>query len=133
MKTFSFPNRQFGSKGDERSFRVVWCDPFNWLYYDVDKDAAFCYLCMRCSTKRQPALIHKGFTYWKEGPKLFKTHQGSNWHREAVDALVVLLRCTKDVGELQSAEHQAEKAENCKMLLLVLQDIRFLARQGLPL
>ena len=69
---------------------------------------------------------------WKEGPKLFKTHQGSNWHREAVDALVVLLRCTKDVGELQSAEHQAEKAKNCKMLLLVLQDIRFLARQGLP-
>ena len=133
MKTFSFPNRQFGSKGDERSFRVEWCDPFNWLHYDVDKDAAFYYLCMHCSTKREPALIHKSFTYWKEGPKSFKTHQGSNWHREAVDALVVLLQCTKDVGELESAEHQAEKAKNCKMLLLVLQDIRFLARQGLPL
>ena len=140
-KAFSFPKRQFGSKGEERSFRAEWCDAFNWLHYDVDKDAAFCYLCMRCeaekkflaSTKREPAFIHKGFTYWKEGPKSFKTHQGSDCHREAVDALVVLPRCTKDVGELQSAEHQAEKARNRKMLLLVLQNIRFLARQGLPL
>ena len=36
-------------------------------------------------------------------------------------------------GELQSADHQAEKARNREMFLLVLQNIRFLARQGLPL
>ena len=62
------------------------------------------------STKRDSAFISKGFTYWKEGPKAFKKHQGSDCHREAVDALVVLPQCTKDVGELQSAEHRAEKA-----------------------
>ena len=85
------------------------------------------------STKREPAFVSKGFTYWKEGPKAFKKHQGSDCHREAVDALVVLPRCTKDVGDLLSSEHQAEKTRNRKILLLILQNIRFLARQDLPL
>ena len=140
-KLSAFQNDGFGSKGEERSFRAEWCETFSWLHYDVDKDAAFCFLCMRCeaekkflaSTKREPAFTSKGFTYWKEGTKAFKKHQACDCHREAVDALVVLPRCTKDVGELQSAEHQADKARNRKMLLLVLQNIRFLARQGLPL
>ena len=61
--------------------------------------------------------------YWKEGPETFKTPQGSNCHHVAVDALVFLPRCTKDVDGLQSAEYQAEKAKNRKMLLLVLQNI----------
>ena len=74
-KAFKFPKRQFGSKGEDRSFRSVWCDTFSWLYYDVATPAAFCYLCMHCeaekkflvSTKRELAFISKGFTYWKEG------------------------------------------------------------------
>ena len=90
----------------------AWCDMFSWLHYDVKTDAAFCYLCMRCeaekkplaSTKGEPAFISKGFTYRKEGPKAFKKHQGSDCHREAVDALIVLPRCTKDVGELQLSQ-----------------------------
>ena len=90
-KAFSFPKRQFGSKGEKRSFRAEWCETFSWLHYAVDIDAAFCYLCMRCeaekkflaSTKRDQAFISKGFTYWKEGPTAFKKHQGSDCHREA--------------------------------------------------
>ena len=140
-KSFRFPKRQFGLKGEERSFRAEWCDAFSWLHYDVASDAAFCYVCTRCeaekkflvSTKRDSAFISKGFKYWKEGPKSFKKHQGSDCHREAVDAIIVLPRCTKDVGELQSVEHRAEKTRNREMLLLVLQNIRYLARQGLPL
>lgn len=71
--------------------------------------------------------------YLLERPKAFKKHQASDCHREATNALVVLPWCTKDVGELQSAEHQAEKTWNRSMLLLVLQNILFLARQSLPL
>ena len=73
------------------------------------------------STKREPAFIAKGFTYWKEGPKAFKRHQGSDCHREAADALIVLPLCTKEVGELQSQEHEAEKARYCEMLQNFLQ------------
>ena len=56
------------------------------------------------------------FTYWKVGPKEI---QRKDCHREAVDTLVVLPRFTKDVDELQSAEHQGEKTRNHEMLLLV--------------
>lgn len=138
---FRFPKCQFGRKGEQRSFRVEWCEEFDWLHYDVSKDAAFCYLCMRCehekkflqSTKRDLAFISRGFTFWKEGPKAFKKHQVSECHREAVDTLIVLPRSTTDIAEQMSAQHKAEKAFNRQMLLVVLQSVRFLVRQGLPL
>ena len=38
-----------------------------------------------------------------------------------------------DVGELLSQQHQEEKATNRKMLVKIFENIRFLARQGLPL
>lgn len=67
----------------------------------------------------------------ERGPKAFKKHQGSDCHHEAVNALVVLPQCTTDVGELRSKEHEVEKVRNSKMYWLVLQNIQFLARQGL--
>lgn len=140
-KSFSFPKRPFGSKGEKRSFCAEWCEEFKWLHYDVDADSAFCYLCMKCqrenkflaSTKRDPAFISRGFTYWKEGTSAFKKHTATECHREAIDALIVLPRCTQDVMEMQIAELAAEKAKNRKMFMLVLNNIRFLARQGLAL
>ena len=138
---FSFPKRELGSKGEKRSFRAEWCQQFEWLHYDVDKDAAFCYLCIKCqmekkflsSTKRDPAFISRGFTHWKEGTSAFKKHTATECHCEAVQALIVLPQCCKDVGELQSAEHATEKASNRKLFVLILSNIRFLARQGLPM
>ena len=140
-KSFNFPKREFGSKGEKRSFRAEWCQQFEWLHYDVGKDAAFCYLCMKCqlekkflaSTKRDPAFISRGFTYWKEGTTSFKKHTNTECHREAVEALIVLPQCCKDVGELQSAEHAAEKARNRQVFMLILSNLRFLARQGLAM
>ena len=115
-KSFSFPKRKFGST--ERSVRAEWCEQFSWLHYDVSKDAAYCFLCMQCheqnkilaSTKREPAFISRGFTYWKESTSAFRKHTASDCHREAVEALVVLSSSTKDVGELHSAQHAVEKA-----------------------
>ena len=34
-KAFSFPKRQFGSKGDKRSFHAEWCDTLSWLHYSI--------------------------------------------------------------------------------------------------
>ena len=90
----------------------------------------YCYKFL-ASTRRDSAFISKGFTYCKEGPKAFKKHQESECHREAVDALIILPHCTMDVGEQASVQHQVEKAVNREMLLLVLQNVRFLVRQGL--
>ena len=119
-KSFIFPKRKFGARGEEWSFRAEWCQENDWLHYDVDKDAAFCYLCMKCehekkflsSKKREPALISKGYTYWKEASTAFKKHWTSDCHREAVKVLLVLPQCTNDIAELQSVKHVAQKSLN---------------------
>jgi len=85
------------------------------------------------STKRDPAFISRGFTYWKEGTSAFKKHMASVCHREAVESLIDLSKCSKDVAELQSAQHVAQRARNQRMFMLVLRNTRYLARQGLPL
>ena len=135
------PKRTFGKKTEQRSFRAEWCTSYQWLHYDVKLDPAFCYLCMTAShegkflasMRLDPAFVSKGFTYWKEATTAFKKHQASDCHREATEALVILPVQVGDVGELLSQEHQKEKATNRRMLLKILQSIRFLARQGLPL
>ena len=78
------------------------------------------------SIKQEPAFIAKGFTYLKEGR--LKRSRDIKEVIVTVDAVIVLPQCTKDVGELQSQEHEAEKTRNREMLLLVLQSVQFLAR-----
>ena len=63
----------------------------------------------------------------------FRKHQESKAHREAVEVIVTLPSTTKDVGELLSNAHKAEKENARKMLHILLTSIKFLARQGLAL
>lgn len=138
-KSFLFPKRTFGKT--TRSFRAEWCELFPWLHYSIDQDAAFCYLCMTAqhegkflaSTKRDPAFVSRGYTYWKEATTAFKRHQSSDCHKEAVQAVVSLPQQVQDVGELLSRSHQEEKATNRRMFLKIVRCIKFLSRQGLPL
>ena len=51
----------------------------------------------------------------------------------AIVKLWKLPQCTKDIAELQSAEHAAQKALTCHMFMIVLNNLRFLVRQGLAL
>lgn len=140
-KDFQFPKRKFGSKGEERSFRAEWCTKFPWLHYDSSKDIALCHVCMRAefekkflaSTKRDVAFLTKGFTYWKEATSSFTKHQASSCHKEAIVAIEVLPEQVKDVGEMLSQHHQQQKSVNRVMFLRILENIRFLARQGLAL
>ena len=89
-RLFKFLKRTFGKNGQKRSFRAEWCQTYKWLHYDVDKDAAFCYLCMQAehemkflaSRKREPAFFSTGYTYWKEATTAFEKHQLSVTHRE---------------------------------------------------
>ena len=101
-------------------------------------DSAFCHVCLKAdkegkflsSTKRDPAFVSKGYTYWQV--HAFQKHQQSHCHREAIEVVIVLPKVSTDVGELLSREHHEEKEKNKKMYLKVLEGIRFLARQGLP-
>ncbi|XP_062523370.1 zinc finger MYM-type protein 1-like [Corticium candelabrum] len=140
-KTFRFPRRKFGSKGETRSFKAEWCEKFDWLHYDASADAAFCHVCMSAelekkflaSTKKDHAFISKGFTNWKEATIAFKKHLASACHREAVSGIQDLPKHVHDVGELLDSQHRKEKALNRDMFRRVLQNVCFLARQGLAL
>ena len=111
------------------------------MYYDIGKDAAFCHVCLRtefekkfhASTKRDAAFITKDFTYWKDATSSFCNHQISGCHKEAIAVIEVLSHQSRDVGELLNAHQQNQKAENREMFLRILENVRFLARQGLAL
>ena len=64
---------------------------------------------------------------------LFKKHQESKTHREAVEAVITLPKTTGDVGELLNKTHKAEKENSRKILDIILSSVRYLARQGIAL
>ena len=50
-----------------------------------------------------------------------------------VQVMVVLPKSVRDIGEALSEAHSQSKSENRKVLLKILQNIRFLSRQGIAL
>jgi len=61
----------------------------------------------------------------------FEKHQLSATHREAVESLVLLpLQLQGDIGEMCDRSHQEEKKN---MFMLIMENLRFLACQGLAL
>ena len=83
------------------------------------------------STKRIPAFISAGFPYWKEAVTVFKKHTGSACHREAVEVIELLPRQVMDIGKLCDSSTQRDKAANRAMFKCILQNLGFLACQGL--
>ena len=62
-----------------------------------------------------------------------KAHELSKCHQESVLKIFTLPSTTKDIGEALSRQHEQGMLENRHCFLKVLSNIRFLARQGLPL
>lgn len=79
------------------------------------------------------AFTSRGFSNWKDAKVAFKNHEQTSCHKEAVQMVVVVPKCYKDCAELLSTEHAKEKADNRQLLYKLLTNIRFLARQGIPL
>lgn len=78
------------------------------------------------STKREPAFLTKGFSYWKEATTAFNKHQASDCHREAT--AVNLPQQESDVCDVLSTKVKEQKVENRKMLLTIFQKKRVCAR-----
>ena len=97
-------------------------------------------LCFYCATAIQQKMPITGYTdkiftetsfnNWQKALEKFRKHEQSIFHR---NALGMVEKNTKDVGEMLSTMHAVKKAENRKVLLTILSSIRFLARQGLRL
>ena len=51
-RTFSFPLRSFGSKGEKRSFKATWFYTWPWLHYKEVSDSFICYYCSRANERK---------------------------------------------------------------------------------
>jgi hypothetical protein len=86
------------------------------------------------SGNRDDVFSKIGYSNWKKALQSFEKHENTISHREAVQMLIVTIpQTTRDVGDMLSDSHAAAKAENRKMLEVIISSIRFLGRQGLAL
>ena len=83
-------------------------------------------------TKRDPAFISKGFKNWKNATIAFNAHLRSDCHKKGCEILE-LHSTTSDVAENLSKMYKEENELNRMMLIKILQNVRFLACQGLSL
>ena len=130
----------------KRSFRPSWFDNNNWkdwLHYDPAKNAAFCFTCIKAVEKKlvsshnmEKAFISTGYKNWSDAATTgrgFDKHYRSDAHREAHQRLFAIPQSCEDIGEQLSNAHAEEKSVNRQALLNILSNVRFLARQALPL
>ena len=79
------------------------------------------------------AFISKGFNNWKDASVKFKEHESSNCHKDSMIVTVDLPSSVKDIAETLQRELTKQKSENRQMLLKILSNIRFLARQSIAI
>jgi len=135
---FKFPKREFGKKSVvKRSFQVEWFKKWPWLHYREDDDTVFCHTCVKAFKElnmrirnAEDAFISRGFSNWKLATSVFRQHEVTNCHKEAVEKIVTLPATTSDIGEMLCKAHSQEKYENRPVLLKILSNLRFLARQA---
>ena len=78
----------------------------------------------------EDALISRGFSNWKLATSVFRQHEVARCHKEAIEKIITLPATTSDIGEILSKAHAQEKCENHEVLLKILSNLRFLARQA---
>lgn len=141
-QSFHFPKRSFGkSKIVERSFQPGWFNKWPFLHYDESIDCVFCHVCLmsfklkriKSSTRADPAFVTCGFHNWKDATIAFRNHEQSACHTEAVETMVTIPSTVPDVGEMLSQQHASEKLKSRHALHEIINCVRFLSRQGLPL
>ena len=103
-------------------------------------DKAFCYNCIQAykedklrASNLELAFISKGFNNWKDASVKFEEHESSNCQKDSMIVTVDLPSSVKDIAETLQRELTKQKSENRQMLLKILSNIRFLARQSIAI
>ena len=133
-KQFKFPWTDYGERS--RRCQHNWFEDFNWLHYDVDKDAVLCAYCIKHFDKlteertQELAFISDGFRNWKKSPKSLSEHAKSKPHLAAHHHEIVVPQC-RDVGEMLDSNLEKSRKEERQYLKIVMENTQFLSRQGL--
>ena len=140
FRSFSFPLGEFSVKTVvKRSLQPGW-----FVHYREGDDSVLCFTCMKAVTQKKlqwsssssnedSAFISAGFTNWRKASEKFSSHEASKCHKEAVVRMVTLPATTPNTVTCLLNKHQREQVENRKCFLKIQSNIKFLARQGLPL
>lgn len=138
-----FPTKSYGSNKNirYRSFQSSWYAEWKWISYDEQKDAVFCHPCrmVHClklkmmNKSAELSFTDTGFSNWKDARKRFAVHENSGSHQEACDKWRSHINKEPSVASQLSAQHLQQQAEARQAMLRIIQNLVFLAAQGLPL
>ena len=141
-RNFKFPKRSFGKKTVvQRAFQSQWFSRWKWLHYVEESDAVFCYTCVKAYSENklfsvgilESTYISTGYTNWKDACVKFAAHEASQCHKDSVLKTITLPATTRDIVGSLSTQIAQETLDRRQCFLKLLSNIRFLARQGLPL
>ena len=87
---------------------------------------------IKLATKLEMTFIETGFTNWKKAMEKFKDHENSSCYHEAIHASEIPER-NANLPEIFDSKLTYEKFDKRQAFLEILESIRYLGRQGLPL
>ena len=134
----AFPSRSFGKNAVvKRSFQISWFNRFPLIHYELEQDAAYCFVCCKAVTEgkvrltgmSEASFLVKGFINWKDATRVLSRHESCDFHKTAASAL----SSKSNIADMLSSQVASEKKANHDYMLKVISSVRFLARQGLPL
>ena len=105
----------------------------------VEKDSLLCYPCNQAYAQKKlltnnfdKTFISEGFSNWRKATgkdgKIVK-HEDTACHQEAVEKFSEKV---KNIGTFMSNEYQKNQEQNRKSLLIIIDYVKTLARQGIP-
>ena len=122
------------------TFTPCWYKSFPWLHYDLEKCVVLCATCaskekkrnLALSLKKEDAFLSTGSLNWKKSLEKFRKRKSSFCHLGA-STVSVIWEIHENIEEMFCNILSQEKFENRQILLKILENLRFLCRQGLTL
>ena len=122
--------------GSAEAFKAVGTVKWSWLEWDDEMECAFCHPCRMAinlsfitSKKAEKNFSTGGFQNWKDATWIFRKHDSSHAHKEAVMKWAHYTKSQLIAAQLaQQFRDDQTKAQTC---LLKISSLQYITRQGL--
>ncbi|KAL6560978.1 hypothetical protein OROHE_006155 [Orobanche hederae] len=134
-RNYKFP--QTNHSGINRRFVAQWFDEYDWLEYNIAKDAAFCLHCYLFKSNFDQvggdAFTGVGFNNWKKAKERFNLHVGvvGSIHNQVRGATYDLMHQSTHIETILIKQTSQARADYRTCLSASLKCIKYLLRQGL--